>query len=109
MSRIKSTKDALEQVIKLGVSAGIIVLKDGTSAYAAEKILKNAVDFGLQQIPENPIIQVDGRALEIPLDVLVSIVTPWIEAGIGAAVSALSHSMVNVEVKDGVTVSWEVK
>lgn len=104
----QGTQRALEDIIKLGVQSGLIVLKQGTTPEAAKNILRNAVEYGISQIPENPTVSIGGQAVEVDLESLVEIVAPWIEAGISAMVESLSPATTEIVVDKDVNVQWVI-
>lgn len=100
--------DALQALLDLGVKSGQIVLEEGTTSEAARRILRRALDGGLSFLPDNPSVSIGGREIEIPVSELAALATPAIRAALDLLVKAIGPSSVEIELSDGVDVSWDL-
>jgi hypothetical protein len=101
-------RDGIDAIVKEGVKAGVMILKEGTTEAAADKILDSALTTALSFVPESTTVRIGGKNVEIPLDTVMAIVQPVLFAGLGALVHALSPQTMEVTVGDGVEVVWDL-
>ena len=108
MSGGNHVKTAIESLLDFAIESGQIVLEEGLTEQAAEQILKAAFDAAWAAVP-NPVVNIGGTDVEVPVGEMVRLLEPAVVAAIDALTDALSPQRADIVVTPGVTVRWVIE